>query len=108
MKNVSECDQESRLEESETAAHWAAERRGKGGEGRDETILPTTAAEIEDCLRHAKDDCVALIVASQDEGDFNPGLETGERCAASYALSARAIRLVVGDKCDQSRHLVRR
>ena len=51
---------------------------GKAARSTDETILLMIAAGLEDCLRTAKDDCVALIVALQDEGDFNPGLETGE------------------------------
>ena len=69
-------------------------RKGEERRGRDETILPTTAAEIEDCLRTAKDDCVAMIVASQDEGDFNAGLETGET-RAFQALFIRGRRVSI-------------
>ena len=57
------------------------------GEGRRGAVLKPhlymIAAEYENCLRHAKDECVALIVASQDEGQFNAGLEAGETCVAS-------------------------
>jgi hypothetical protein len=57
------------------------------GEGRRGAVLKPhlymIAAEYENCLRNAKDECVAPIVASQDEEHFNAGLEAGETCVAS-------------------------
>src|SRR6266511_5129045 len=59
---------------------------GRAAQSADETMLLMIAAVLEDCLRTAKDDCVAMIVASQDEEHFNGGLEAGETSMLSKLM----------------------